>query len=195
MGKPNKDQQSKRELTQQRTERWRRRKEVEKEYCEILCKFGKDPLKYNVCTEHTKVLHRQLIQQIFKFPSRSKFYKSLRMAELVGLKIMSIACRTYSRQNWLNLYSGISLETDRPRFEHQNSIWRRLQTWFTSSCSVLWSPVYLSVSLCGVNILIGFLCSDILIMCSFFNLLKTERNLLYIRNQSVPRSKHFPPRL
>ena len=28
-----------------------------------------------------------------------------------------------------------------------------------------------------------------------FNLLKTNRNLLYIRNQSVPRSKHSPPRL
>ena len=27
------------------------------------------------------------------------------------------------------------------------------------------------------------------------NLLKTKRNLLYIRNQSVPRSKLFPPRL
>jgi len=27
------------------------------------------------------------------------------------------------------------------------------------------------------------------------NLLKTERNLLYIRNQSVPRYKHFPPRI
>ena len=26
-------------------------------------------------------------------------------------------------------------------------------------------------------------------------LLKTKRNLLYIRNQPVPRSKHFPPRL
>jgi len=26
-------------------------------------------------------------------------------------------------------------------------------------------------------------------------LLKTEHNLLYIRNQSVPRCKHFPPRL
>ena len=30
---------------------------------------------------------------------------------------------------------------------------------------------------------------------SYVNLLKTKRNLLYIRNQSVPRSKHFPPRL
>ena len=27
------------------------------------------------------------------------------------------------------------------------------------------------------------------------NPLKTKRNLLYIRNESVPRSKHFPPRL
>jgi len=27
------------------------------------------------------------------------------------------------------------------------------------------------------------------------NLLKTRRNLLYIRNQSVPRCKHFPPQL
>ena len=27
------------------------------------------------------------------------------------------------------------------------------------------------------------------------NLLKTKRNLLYIRKQSVARSKHFPPRL
>ena len=27
------------------------------------------------------------------------------------------------------------------------------------------------------------------------NLLKTKRNLLYIRNQFKPRSKHFPPRL
>jgi len=29
----------------------------------------------------------------------------------------------------------------------------------------------------------------------YVNLLKTKRNLLYIRNQSVPRCKHFPPRL
>ena len=28
---------------------------------------------------------------------------------------------------------------------------------------------------------------------SKINLLKTKRNLLYIRNQSVPRCKHFPP--
>jgi len=28
-----------------------------------------------------------------------------------------------------------------------------------------------------------------------FNLLKTQSNRLYIRNQFVPRSKHFPPRL
>jgi len=27
------------------------------------------------------------------------------------------------------------------------------------------------------------------------NLLQTKRNLLYIRNQSVPRCKHFPSRL
>jgi len=27
------------------------------------------------------------------------------------------------------------------------------------------------------------------------SLLKTKRNLLYIRNQSVPSCKHFPPRL
>ena len=27
------------------------------------------------------------------------------------------------------------------------------------------------------------------------NILKTKCNLLYIRNQFVPRSKHFPPRL
>ena len=26
-------------------------------------------------------------------------------------------------------------------------------------------------------------------------LLKAKRNLVYIRNQSVPRCKHFPPRL
>ena len=32
------------------------------------------------------------------------------------------------------------------------------------------------------------------IYCSL-NLLKTKSNLLYIRNQFVPRSKHFPPRL
>jgi 3-polyprenyl-4-hydroxybenzoate decarboxylase len=28
-----------------------------------------------------------------------------------------------------------------------------------------------------------------------FNLLQTKRNLLYIKNQFVPRCKHFPPRL
>jgi len=30
---------------------------------------------------------------------------------------------------------------------------------------------------------------------SGFKGLKTKRNLLYIRNQSIPRCKHFPPRL
>jgi hypothetical protein len=34
-----------------------------------------------------------------------------------------------------------------------------------------------------------------LIVGTFFNLLKTKRNLLYVRNQSVPRCKHLPPRL
>jgi len=29
----------------------------------------------------------------------------------------------------------------------------------------------------------------------YFNLLKTKRNPLYIRTQSVPRCKHFPPLL
>ena len=33
------------------------------------------------------------------------------------------------------------------------------------------------------------------LISSTVNLLKTKRNLLYIRNQSVPRSKHFPPQL
>jgi hypothetical protein len=28
-----------------------------------------------------------------------------------------------------------------------------------------------------------------------FKILKTKRNLFYIRNQSVPRCKHFPPQL
>ena len=35
----------------------------------------------------------------------------------------------------------------------------------------------------------------ILAPASQVNLLKTKRNLLYIRNQFVPGSKHFPPRL
>ena len=29
----------------------------------------------------------------------------------------------------------------------------------------------------------------------FFNLLNTKRRLLYLKTQSVPRSKHFPTRL
>jgi len=41
----------------------------------------------------------------------------------------------------------------------------------------------------GLNLYIFF--SSILV----FNLLKTKRKLLYTSNQSVPRCKHFPPRL
>jgi hypothetical protein len=32
-------------------------------------------------------------------------------------------------------------------------------------------------------------------MFQYIKLLKKRRNLFYIRNQSVPRSKHFPPRV
>jgi hypothetical protein len=32
-------------------------------------------------------------------------------------------------------------------------------------------------------------------LCIVNNLLKTKRNPLYIRNQAVPRCKHFPPQL
>ena len=46
-----------------------------------------------------------------------------------------------------------------------------------------------SLPLVDVTDLIG------LYTCLTFNLLKTKRIVLYIRNQSVPRSKHFPPRL
>ena len=48
----------------------------------------------------------------------------------------------------------------------------------------------------AVRILKSVRCDDsICDTGSAFNLLKTKRNLLYIRNQSVPRSKHFPPQL
>ena len=40
----------------------------------------------------------------------------------------------------------------------------------------------------------GGLCTIPCVMV-LFNLLKTKRNLLCIRNQFVPHSKHFPPRL
>jgi hypothetical protein len=69
---------------------------------------------------------------------------------------------------------------------------------FSSQCSKM--PYQLSGGKC-----ITFTCRSFNIVCAFniyasenislFNLLKTKRNLLYIRNQSVPRCKHFPPRL
>ena len=31
--------------------------------------------------------------------------------------------------------------------------------------------------------------------CEYFKLLKTKRRQLYLKTRSVPRSKHFPPRL
>jgi hypothetical protein len=37
--------------------------------------------------------------------------------------------------------------------------------------------------------------THLLIRNAFINLLKTKRNILYIRNQALPRSKHCPPRL
>ena len=37
--------------------------------------------------------------------------------------------------------------------------------------------------------------SDARELLKFLKPLKTKRNLLYIRNQSVPRSKHLPSRL
>jgi len=33
------------------------------------------------------------------------------------------------------------------------------------------------------------------IICQYLNLLKTKRDLLYLKTQFVPRCKHFPPRL
>ena len=37
---------------------------------------------------------------------------------------------------------------------------------------------------------------EVLVEIGFvINLLKTKRNVFYIRNESVPRCKHFPPRL
>ena len=35
----------------------------------------------------------------------------------------------------------------------------------------------------------------LLVHCDHFKILKTKCNMLYIRNQFVPRSKHFPPQL
>jgi len=37
--------------------------------------------------------------------------------------------------------------------------------------------------------------SPLLNLFAVFNPLKTKRSLLYLRHQSVPRCKHFPPRL
>ena len=53
------------------------------------------------------------------------------------------------------------------------------------------SAIYASVCWCFLSLTESLL----QLRRPLFNLLKTKRNLLYIRNQSVPRSKYFPPRL
>ena len=45
------------------------------------------------------------------------------------------------------------------------------------------------------NCITIILVQDIPLCLKYIKVLKTKRNLLYIRNQSVPRSKLFPPRL
>ena len=78
----------------------------------------------------------------------------------------------------------------------------------------LWNGLYYKTSSHYINHTLGVDSVDetevkyFMILCSvkgtaivgftfqfWINILKTKRNLLYIRNQIVPRSKHFPPRL
>ena len=53
-------------------------------------------------------------------------------------------------------------------------------------CVCIYIYYYFNILLSSVDT-----CKDLLNI----NLLKMKHNLLYIRNQSLPRSKHFPPRL
>ena len=55
--------------------------------------------------------------------------------------------------------------------------------------------LYISATDLCCNMKLMFLFEEAEEQKDSIKLLKTKRNLPYIRNQSVPRSKHFPPRL
>jgi hypothetical protein len=63
-----------------------------------------------------------------------------------------------------------------------------------NSCGSPQTPIPLCHCLPN-KVLLKKLCSLQWMAVLCFNLLKTKHNLLYIRNQSVPRCKHFPTRL
>ena len=46
-----------------------------------------------------------------------------------------------------------------------------------------------------IKLQINELLNEELPLSIMFNPLKTKRNVLYVTNQPVPHSKHFPPRL
>ena len=106
-----------------------------------------------------------------------------------------------------NLIGAISLKLHIPYFLHMlykrkflfdrsviNGTLHAEQTTFFSSISASIGGLFLTLPYLAFPRLrcpcCNFGCDP-----SRFNLLKTKRNLLYIRNQSVPRSKHFPPLL
>jgi hypothetical protein len=92
---------------------------------------------------------------------------------------------------------------------------RYLYSQTTSSTTLISHDMYGEIKIFHLQIQFPQLLPSILHLCYFMNvpllqyrfvsgtsarklvinLSKTKRNLLYIRNQSVPRCKHFPPRL
>ena len=60
-----------------------------------------------------------------------------------------------------------------------------------------WTWIKFIITLRGwpLDPILGHINSNQALTSYCFNLLKTKPNLLYIRNQFAPRSKHFPPRL
>ena len=79
-------------------------------------------------------------------------------------------------------YSGKSFQT----IQHVLSI--------TALCvRVYWAVIIIIIII--IIIIVIIIIIAIIGETEYFNLLKTKHNLIYIRNQSVPRSKHFQPRL
>ena len=148
------------------------RRSALKEFVVFIALRGK-PVKYYFKISHARFVYPP--SQFVIYKHRAILRCRLRMWVLGGVKsITNKQCYTYS----VHLSS-----TYKVYFQPLHKARFYAPTYFGYLLYIMYLFKYL----------ICVLIVPIFIHALHFNLLKTKRNLLYIRNQSVPRSKHFPP--
>ena len=120
--------------------------------------------------------------------ANNNHYDTLSTVQILCITCLSSSC-FWRHRMFCTLFGLILRRCD--KWDRKDSCYRRAHSEHAACTNVEWTLHWCACSDAVTEVWCSKRCPNV----GGLNLLKTKRDLLYLKIQFVPRSKHFPPRL